>query len=234
MKNMKKTLCALAMMAATASAFAADSVDVKVIGTISPAACAPTLGGGGTVDYGTIPANTLAADDYTVLSLKSMNLTITCDAPAKLAIHAVNGRPGTSAGVTETGPMNSGYAPVDLFSNHLTPIVGLGTDGSANDIGGYGIQFTDGSVTADGNAVDVLYKSTAEGDNTFNSGNAEFYSDKYDRLISWGATGTTTPVSFTTLSGTMEIQAYLNKASELDLTKEVQLDGLTTIELVYL
>jgi len=92
----------------------------------------------------------------------------------------------------------------------------------------------DGSVTADGNAVDVIYKSTAEGDNTFDSGNAEFYSDKYDRLISWGATGTTTPVSFTTLSGTMEIQAYLNKASELDLTKEVQLDGLTTIELVYL
>lgn len=234
MKNMKKTICTLGLIAVTATAYAADSVDVKVIGTISPAACAPTLGGGGTVDYGTIPANALAADDYTTLAVKTLSLSITCDASAKLAIHAVNGRPGTSAGVTETGPMNSGYAPVDLFSSSVTPVVGLGTDGSANDIGGYSIQFMDGSVTADGNAVDVIYKSTAEGDNTFDSGNAEFYSDKYDRLISWGATGTTTPVSFTTLSGTMEIQAYLNKASELDLTKEVQLDGLTTIELVYL
>jgi len=129
MKNMKKTICTLGLIAVTATAYAADSVDVKVIGTISPAACAPTLGGGGTVDYGTIPANALAADDYTTLAVKTLSLSITCDASAKLAIHAVNGRPGTSAGVTETGPMNSGYAPVDLFSSSVTPVVGLGTDG---------------------------------------------------------------------------------------------------------
>jgi len=30
------------------------------------------------------------------------------------------------------------------------------------------------------------------------------------------------------------VQAYINKASELDLTKPVILDGLSTIELVYL
>jgi hypothetical protein len=30
------------------------------------------------------------------------------------------------------------------------------------------------------------------------------------------------------------VQAYINKASELDLTKPIALDGLTTLELVYL
>jgi hypothetical protein len=32
----------------------------------------------------------------------------------------------------------------------------------------------------------------------------------------------------------LKVQAYINKASELDLTKPVILDGLTTLELIYL
>jgi hypothetical protein len=54
------------------------------------------------------------------------------------------------------------------------------------------------------------------------------------RYSSWATKGTTTPIAFTTLAGKLGVQAYINKASELDLTKPVVLDGLTTLELVYL
>ena len=85
---MKKTVLALALLATTASAFAADSVDVRVIGTIVPAACTPTLSGGGTVDYGTIKADTISATDYTVLPEKQISFLDPCDAPAKVALNA--------------------------------------------------------------------------------------------------------------------------------------------------
>ena len=48
--TIKKTSCALAVLAATALSAHAESVDVRVIGTITPAACMPTLTGGGTTD----------------------------------------------------------------------------------------------------------------------------------------------------------------------------------------
>ncbi|MNW06548.1 hypothetical protein D3C71_2029760 [compost metagenome] len=51
---------------------------------------------------------------------------------------------------------------------------------------------------------------------------------------SWAATGTLTPVAFKTLATTLEVQAFINKASELDITKPIQLDGLATLELIYL
>ena len=54
------------------------------------------------------------------------------------------------------------------------------------------------------------------------------------RYATWAATGTTTPIAFTTLTGKLGVQAYINKASELDLTKPIALDGLATLELVYL
>ena len=42
------------------------------------------------------------------------------------------------------------------------------------------------------------------------------------------------PAAFKNLTINLTVQAYINKASELDLTKPVILDGLSTIELVYL
>lgn len=102
---MKKTrlvtfLAASAVFSASSS-IAADSVDLKVIGTITPVACTPTLSGGGTVDYGTIKADTLKADDYTVLPMRTLDFSITCDGNAKVAVSAISGRPGTALGADE-------------------------------------------------------------------------------------------------------------------------------------
>jgi hypothetical protein len=47
-------------------------------------------------------------------------------------------------------------------------------------------------------------------------------------------TGTNTPIQLNTLAGNLEIQAVINKTSELDMTSQIALDGQATLELRYL
>ncbi|VEI65427.1 DUF1120 domain-containing protein [Serratia rubidaea] len=235
MNKMQQSVCALAVLAATTLPAMAESVDVRVIGTITPTACTPTLSGGGTVDYGAINPTTLNAADYTVLGEKQLDFAITCDAPAKVAIKAINGRPNTAAGTTENGISGSGAAPagVNLFGIANVQAVGLGLDGTSK-IGGYGIRIAGGTVTADGVAVDSIQANGNTATWVSANGLGSLYNNNNVRNSSWAASGTLVPIAFTNLAGKLGVEAYLNKASELDLTKPVTLDGLTTIELVYL
>ncbi|TNV09881.1 DUF1120 domain-containing protein [Buttiauxella sp. B2] len=233
--NLIKNTFALALLAASVgTAMAADSVDVKVIGQIIPAACTPALSGGGVIDYGKIKASTLAADAYTVLPEMQIDFSLVCDAPAKVALKAINGRPGTMAGVTE-GATNTAIVPVTVWGTSTTSGgAGLGLDGT-NKIGGYAVRIAANTVTADGNAVDTLVQ-----DNNYQSNSVynkkvtgNLYANE-GRITSWAAPGTLTPIAFKVLAGKLGVQAYINKASALDLTHVNYLDGLTTIEVVYL
>ncbi|TNV09878.1 DUF1120 domain-containing protein [Buttiauxella sp. B2] len=233
--NLIKNTFALALLAASVgNAMAADSVDVKVIGQIIPAACTPTISGGGVIDYGNIKASTLAADAYTTLPEMQLDFSLVCDAPAKVALKAINGRPGTLAGATETAT-GAGIAPVTMFN---TPgnaaVVGLNLDGAAT-IGGYGVRIAADTVTADGNTVDTIVQ-----DNNYSTAgtyikrtSGSLYASQ-GRVLTWAAPGTLTPVAFKVLAGKLGVQAYINKASALDLTHVIHLDGLTTLEVVYL
>lgn len=229
---MKKTLLAVTLLACTTLPAMAESVDVSVVGTITPAACTPVLGGGGVIDYGVIPPASLSETDYTVLPERQIPISVTCDAPAKVALQAKSMRMGTTAGVTE-GVTGSGASPVPIFSTANMHVVGLGLDGEAK-IGGYGLRLVQGSATADNVAVDVIYQHTDMGDTWIKSTSGSMFNAAIQRNVSWATTGTLTPVAFEAMSGTIGVQAYINKASELDLSKPVALDGLTTIDLVYL
>ncbi|NNS10132.1 DUF1120 domain-containing protein [Erwinia sp. JH02] len=229
MNAVKKTACALAVLA-TSTAVMAESIDVKVIGTITPTACKPTLTGGGTIDYGTINPNTLKKDEFTILAEKKIDFAITCDAPAKVAIAAKSGR-GESA-VNKDGKLTVISTHIPLFGAPNAHAVGLGLDGTKG-VGGYSLRLQAGTMQADGKNVDSIQSNgnpTAWGKTEYGA----LFNLSGQRYASWAATGTLTPIAFTTLSGKLGAQAYINKASELDLTKPVKLDGLTTLELVYL
>jgi hypothetical protein len=234
MKHFPKKALAMAVLATTSLPILAESIDVRVIGTISPAACTPTLSGGGTIDYGTINSKILSADAYTVLPEKKLDFSIVCDAPAKVALRAVSGRPGTTAGDVEGGGSNATVVSgLTIFGIPDVNVVGLGLDG-AKKIGGYGIRIEPATVTADGVAVVNIHKRALA-----SLWNRDVYSGQlvdayFNRQTSWAVEGARTPVAFTTLAGKLSVQAYINYASELDLTKPIVLDGLTTIELVYL
>jgi hypothetical protein len=236
LNQIQKTFCALAVLTAGSLPAWAESVNLSVTGTIDPAACTPTLGSSGTVDYGRINANQLSADSYTQLGTKEIDLTITCSAPAKVAIRAVNGRVGSLAAPSER---SAGGTPAPFILNNAIPsAVGLGLDGTTK-IGGYSVNL--GSVTVEatnGNIGNILtltalYSSNGSDWNGVDTASTSLYRTNTDNYISWGA-NQSTPAAFTTMATTLKVNAYINKSTELDLSKPVNLNGLTTIELVYL
>lgn len=212
---------------------AGDSIDVKVRGQFVPAACATTVSGGGTVDYGTIRAETIAKDDFTMLQVKTLDLSVTCEAPMKIALHSTDMRAGTA--VAMTGKSWNVKAMGGAYSSG-TPL-GLGKAGDKN-IGAWAMWMEPDSIKADGNAVDPIMLSglpTATNNSWTKAGSGSTWlANAGDSYKSWAATGTTTPVALKTLTGTLSVQAGINKGSELDLTKVVNLDGLATIQVFYL
>ncbi|MCK7177137.1 DUF1120 domain-containing protein [Enterobacter cloacae] len=213
---MGKTLFALAIMAATTVPAFANSVDVKVTGTITPDACTATLANGGVFDYGLIKADTLATDRSTDLATISSKLNITCSAPTIVVLKATSSRPDT--GKPEGYPVNYiAFAEVDGMK-----------------VGGYGIYVTapilDGAVAQ----VTGQYGLDAAGWGALVDGtNLSSDSTQMTRFIGFNAGSNRTPQAFSTLSVDIGINSRINKASELDLSKDIKLDGLATIELVY-
>ncbi|WP_413503241.1 DUF1120 domain-containing protein [Serratia proteamaculans] len=243
---MKKTLLATTLATITlisaSSAFAADSVDLSVGGTIAPIACVPTLSGGGTIDYGDIKADTLKTDDYTVLQTKTLDFSITCDGMTKLAINTVNNRKGTVAGSVEFPINNNAKAPVAL-DNTNSGVFGLGTAGTKK-IGGYSLVMSD--TTFDGKAAILINNAYSTSPNSYwqgqvsTTGNSPLIQslNVAVQLKSWmdpaGDLSKPYPAPTKVMASKISVQAYINKASELDITQPIKLDGSTTLELIYL
>jgi len=204
----------------SASAFA-DSFDVKVTGKIKPGACTPTLAGGGTFDYGLIGVAELSPVAPTLLPVLSDSITITCDAAARVALSAQDNRAGTRAFTGNISFFGS--------SSPVTSHFGLGS-ASGKNIGAFAFRFRTNTFQADGAAVDSIYSSTG-GSTWVTSNGVATNTGSYE---SWAKKGQTVPVAAKVFTGTLDVQAAINKTSNLDLSQEVNLDGLATVSLVYL
>lgn len=235
---MKKTVLATLLMAAAGQAMAVgDSVNIKVRGQFVPAACSLAVDGGGTVDYGKIKAETIAKDDFTMLGVKTVGLSITCEAPTKLALHTTDMRAGSA--VSMTGKAWNVKAKGGAYSvdNNQSLGLGLGQDGGKN-IGAWAMWMEPDAVKVDGSAVVPiglvgLPTNTTDSWSKNNSGTT-WLANAADIYYSWAKTGELTPLAVKTLTGTLSVQAGINKGSELDLTKAVHLDGMATVQVFYL
>lgn len=227
----RNTLASLVLIASglSLSAHAADSFNINVTGVISPAACEANITGGETIDYGTILANTLTADAITLLPAKQTGFTITCDAPAKLGLRTTDNRAGSKFSDTEEVVIDSG---VKWRKSNLN---GLGVDSKGNNIGGWSSVVT--AFSTDTAASKMIY-SDDDGTSWSASNHVNFpiYSllGMSSRIYTVAATDTLVPAAFSTLSGTLDVQAIINPASTLDLSQPVTLDGSVTVEMVYL
>ena len=78
-----------AMFAVPSMPSLAESVSVTVIGTLTPAACVPTLTGDGVVDYGTLSASLLNPNTYIALPVKQLGMlrSTCCAAAASRNLH---------------------------------------------------------------------------------------------------------------------------------------------------
>ena len=109
---MKKVLLATALSLCVTSAFAANPTAVlKVKGTLTNAACTPTLSNGGTVDYGTINLGTLSATAVNQLGQKNIDLTINCTTATKVSWNMVDDRKDSNAKLeVEIGMFGGGFS----------------------------------------------------------------------------------------------------------------------------
>ncbi|MFL9922861.1 DUF1120 domain-containing protein [Herbaspirillum lusitanum] len=208
----KQLISAVALAASLLASFAvqaADTAELKVKGVIRPASCAPSFTGGGVVDYGVIPASTLKAGQFTTLPTKDVTMNITCDATTKVAFKAVDNRQSSVI----SGLMQY---PEENF--------GLGAVGGKNT-GGYSIRMT--QPTGDGANLTLL----ATNNNGQSWGSAAGVTKIH--MFSFG-NNASTPGAYKQLSAKISLTAYINKPEELDLTREIPLDGSATIEVVYL
>ncbi|CAI1574170.1 DUF1120 domain-containing protein [Serratia proteamaculans] len=233
---MKKTLLATTLATITlisaSSAFAADTVDLSVGGTIAPVACVPTLSSSGTLDYGDIKAGTLKTDEYTLLPVKTLDFSMTCDGKTKVAVSAVNGRPGTAAGATNDGA-NGGYAIIPPIIGSNIPVAGLGLTGTAK-IGGYTLKINSIAEKTQPNSFGITRPLLSASWRTLGL-NTTMYAVSTQIQFSVGTNySTKIPVAVKTLTAMIDVQSYINKASALNITQPIKLDGLTTLELTYL
>lgn len=215
----------VAAMAIAGISFNANaSIDLRVKGTIVPASCVPFLQGGGVVDYGNIAAEDLNQTSFTVLEKKEIVFNINCRSATKVGLKALDGK-----GFSQVPGILAATIGSDYTDNYN---YGLGATADGESIGGYAINLKQGSFNASGAAVKAI---TSLDNGTTWVETATGAVGQTDNISSWSATtGLPTPISFVTLSGSMEVQAVINKASALTINSDVPLDGLTTFELSYL
>ncbi|MEN5017012.1 DUF1120 domain-containing protein [Erwinia sp. Eh17-17] len=234
---MKTSITAVTLLALSHGALAADSVDVRVVGTIVPAACTPSFPSGAVVDYGTIKASSLNQTSYTVLNEKAVAFAITCEAPTKVSLRAINGRPNTAPD-SQDGSYGFAVAPMGislLGKSFPLGVAGLGLDGS-KAIGGYAMALDNSSFKADGVAISPIRQTFTNNPSVWSVSDGTLFPITVNQAppISWALSGQLTPVAFTALSGQLRVQGFLNKVSEMDVSKPIHLDGLTTLEVNYL
>ena len=221
---MKKIVLLSALTTALLASFgahAADTTELKVKGVIRPAACTPSFAGTNEVDYGTIAAKDIPTNDYKVLDEKILSFSVSCDASAKVTVSAIDNRassavPAATAKINSV--FNSGYA------------FGLGAVDGKN-IGGYVVRLVAGSFTGDNTSVDIIQSDNKGIGWAKSEAISAFYKG---RVQSFATPGTVVPKDYKVMTGSLAVQAALNKGSELPLTQTIPLDGSATIEVKYL
>ncbi len=113
---------AVYLLSQGSSAHAASTVELTVTGLITPMACTPVLSGGGLVDFGKISQQDLNQSVGTRLPLKSLTLSINCNAAGRYALRMRDNRDGTA------------HVNSEIF-------YGLGLDNSGGKIGVYSVSF---------------------------------------------------------------------------------------------
>jgi hypothetical protein len=207
---MKKYCAALSVTALICVApytLAASSTDLTVTGTITPAACTPSLSGNGIVDNGKISVNDLHKGSDTPLQSVILQLTVQCEEATQFALNPVDNRPGTA---------------------HRDDMFGLGLINGDEKLGGYNVRMQ--NARADGQVVYPL--SSSDGGNRWerNQGGHIFAG----LLYSVGRGSTLTPIAARETVMDIAVRTFISRTELLTLTEEVAMDGSMTLEVKYI
>lgn len=214
MASYKRILIGCGVMLAAGSALA-QTVDLRVSGTIAPAACAAVFADGGVLDYGSIDPADLngPGSSGTDLGYHPFGYVISCDAPIALATSWIDGR------------QSSGWG--DFF--------GLGTQGNTS-VGGYRIYNLNNNGGARGDGMPVALIVSVDDGASWASMAGGLQPQKRDgsRLEAYAVPGTLVPAAYETYTGTFAARAFVRGSDHLDMSRRIVLDGTATMVLRYL
>lgn len=190
-----------------------NSANLRVIGTIKPAACTVHLGAtGGEVNYGPISASSIPPNAYYPLPEKTLPLTVNCGSTAaQMALSVTDLRPSS----TVTGILGTGFVESQNFGLGL--VAGKRT-------GGYSVRFS--TLSSQGTALYPIRRASGSGAWLYN-GNGRI--DKHPYQHSWSRTTAATPAFVSSITATLAVKAVINRGSELNLSNDVPLNGLATL-----
>ncbi|MFC3814988.1 DUF1120 domain-containing protein [Lysobacter sp. GCM10012299] len=212
MKFRTSVLSGVLALACAPAAFAADTVDLSVTGTIVPTACTPTFSGGGVVDLGQINASALKATGETQFNVyNASTLDIDCSGQVKFAIRTVDNRAGTEAGAQAADRFGLGVASGGEKIGHFSLAAhGIKLDGVSN---GVHLLSNDGGATW----VDTWSDSS--------------FQDSSLRAFTVSAYA---PESVQHASMSVMADVWIADRSTLPLSTQIDIDGNVTFEVVYL
>ncbi|WP_321358643.1 DUF1120 domain-containing protein [Pseudomonas extremaustralis] len=204
------------LLGGTSAVQAASIVDLAVTGLITPTACTPQLSDGAVIDYGKISQQDLKVDRSTRLPVKPLHVNIACNAPNRFALRMHDNRDGSAM-------VNS-----EIY-------YGLGLDHSGNRIGLYSMNFDPLQTVVDSTAQAYGTESTTGG-LAWRTANLNPISIGANSYLGFTDTAGSTagPSAIQTLSSTVKVETLINATQNLDLSRETALDGLATLEVVYL
>lgn len=230
---MKKTLLFTALSLCTASAFAADQTVLQVQGVLTNSACTPEIGGGTTIDYGTIHLSALSAVDNNQLGAKETNLVINCPVPTQLGFQVADDRTDSVAGIMIENAATDGGV---IGASDL--VFGVGKTTNGVNIGNYSIRAASETVTADGASATLLVRYGHGGVNTWRSMMASlsykttFAHNAYEYTV--GKFGTIEPLAFTTVTIPLVTTLAIQNTTTLAITDDTNMDGQATFTMFYL
>ncbi|MGK9416586.1 DUF1120 domain-containing protein [Pseudomonas cedrina] len=215
-KNMLGLTIGTLCLAASIGAHATTAAELIVRGTIKPLACNLSLAGGGIVDYQVIPSGSLSATQFNPLAPKSVSLSVSCgQTPAKFGLALTDLQSGSKV----PGILGAGFTEAQNY--------GLGAV-SGKRTGGYSVTLKD-LRSSTGNLSPLMRVGTT-GSWQSSDGKVAQKPSQY----SWRNGTSLVPASITQLNGTLEVKAVINRTQDLDLTRDVTLDGRATLELTYI
>jgi hypothetical protein len=213
-----KTSALAALLFVTGSAFAAGpTATLQVKGTITPAACTPTLSNAGIVDFGATSTSEFGAANL-ALGEKDIDLNVSCTGPTKLQFSMTDNRHDTA---TSSGEYD------------LVGRLGLGMTTKSEKIGYFVLWVHDAVV--DGVAGDVIASNNTEAiwhKNVYHVNNVNI-EGSYDDYVSVATSGTVTPIAFEEMTMKLSPEVVIDKSMK-SITEVANLDGNLTLNFDYL
>ncbi|MGU3306352.1 DUF1120 domain-containing protein [Pseudomonas sp. M5A4_2d] len=217
MKKIVGLTLGIACLAAalTVQATTNTSAQLVVRGTITPAACNLSLAGSGIIDYGTIRSGELSQTAFNPREEKTTSLIVNCGAtPARFGITFTD----LQAGNKVTGILGAGFTEAQNF--------GLGAVGTRRT-GGYSVTLRD--LRSSGVSLHPIMRIGA---GTWNNSDGKVAQSPTQ--YSWRNGAAFTPAAVNQLTGTLAVKAVINRARDLDLSRDISIDGRATLVLSYI